>query len=364
MSFKQLREVVSMTQDARTARRDLSDAIEALDDAFAIFDAEGEIAMSNRRFRDWFPAGATLDQFEDGRVQQVGPGRWVMGSLVPASQGRSVSIHTDITVLKERERELIAAHRDAEEANAAKGRFMATMSHELRTPLNIINGFSSLMLPDSRIALSKDDVSEYALAIHVAGEHLLLVINDIIEFSKVGVDRYLHNPVDVDIRELLAQAVSLAAGFQRLGSTDGIEVSVSPQVGALVIDEMAFRRVLISLITNAIKFGGKKVNIAIRAFLQPDGAPVITVRDFGCGIARNELERVFEPFYQCERDRGGEFSGTGLGLSLSREIARLHGGDVLLSSQQGVGTTASIILPERAHIAPAEYAALCKEEAA
>jgi len=275
-----------------------------------------------------------------------------MRSVVPVSDGRQVSIHTDVTALKTRERELIAARREAEEANAAKGRFLSTMSHELRTPLNIINGFSRLMKADSRQRLSPAEVADYAGSIHTAGEHLLTVINDIIEFSKVGAERYLHDPVEVDLRELLARSVSLSAGFQRLESLEGIDVSVSSQVGGLVVDEMAFRRILINLVTNAIKYGGDPVKISVRAFLNADGLPVITIRDFGRGLPEAELEKVFDPFYQCEESRGGEFTGTGLGLTLSRELARLHGGDVHLASRLGAGTTASVILPASAHIAP------------
>ena len=352
ISFQQLLGLIGSRAQATTARQQLLVAIEAIHDAFAIYNAHGEAEMTNSRFREWFPKGAPLDERPDGSVCQVGQGRWVMRSVVPVSDGRTVSIHTDITALKARERELIAARREAEEANAAKGRFLSTMSHELRTPLNIINGFSRLMKTDSRLELSPEEVADYAGSIHMAGEHLLTVINDIIEFSKIGADRYLHDPEEVDLRELLARAVSLSAGFQRLKSLDGIDVSVSPTVGSLVVDEMAFRRIIINLVTNAIKYGGEPVKISVRAFLRADGAPVITIRDFGRGLSAEELEKVFEPFFQCERDRVGEFSGTGLGLPLSRELARLHGGDVFLSSRIGAGTTASIVLPASAHIPP------------
>ncbi len=352
ISFKQLLGLVRSRADANTARHQLLVAIEAIHDAFAIYDGNGELEMSNSRFREWFPRGAPLDERPDGSLCQVGQGRWAMRSVVPVSDGRTVSIHTDITALKTRERELIAARREAEDANAAKGRFLSTMSHELRTPLNIINGFSRLMKADSRLELTHEEVADYAGSIHTAGEHLLTVINDIIEFSKIGADRYLHDPEEVDLRELLARAVSLSASFQQIRSLDGIDVSVSPNVGALVVDEMAFRRIIINLVTNAIKFGGEPARVSVRAFVRADGAPVITIRDFGHGLTAEELEKVFEPFYQCDRDRAGEFSGTGLGLPLSRELARLHGGDVYLTSRVGAGTTASIVLPANAHIPP------------
>lgn len=352
MSFAQLQRVVLITHEARQAKRNLSDAIEALHDGFAIYGPDGDLQMSNSRFRQWFPNEALIENDGDDKIRQVGEGRWVKRSVVPVSDGRRVSIHTDVTDLKNRERELIAARREAEEANAAKGRFLSTMSQELRTPLDIINGFSRLMKGDSQLQLSPEEIADYAGSIHAAGEHLLTVVNDIIEFSKVGAERYLHDPVEVDLRDLLATAVSLSAGFQRLTSLEGIDVSVSSRIGSIVVDEMAFRRILMNLVTNAIQHGGEPVNISIRAFLRADGAPVVTIRDFGRGLPGSELERVFEPFYQSQPQRAGEFSGTGLGLTLSRELARLHGGDVLLSSREGAGTTASIVLPASAHIPP------------
>ena len=144
-SRRQLVQLVRSIDEAQTARRDLSDAIEALHDAFAVYDAQGTISMCNSRFREWFPGRFNLNDQDDGNTHRITTGQWVMGSVVRTSHGRQVSIHTDVTALKTRERELIAARREAEEANAAKGRFLSTMSHELRTPLDIINGFSRLM---------------------------------------------------------------------------------------------------------------------------------------------------------------------------------------------------------------------------
>ncbi|NBC21050.1 MAG: hypothetical protein GVY06_08445 [Alphaproteobacteria bacterium] len=352
ISFNQLLGVIRSRAAANDARQQLLLAIEAIHDGFAIYGPDGDLQMSNSRFRQWFPNEQMIENDGDDKIRQIGQGRWVKRSVVPVSDGRRVSIHTDVTDLKNRERELIAARREAEEANAAKGRFLSTMSQELRTPLDIINGFSRLMKGDSQLRLSPEEIADYAGSIHAAGEHLLTVVNDIIEFSKVGAERYLHDPVEVDLRDLLANAVSLSAGFQRLTSLEGIDVSVSSRIGSIVVDEMAFRRVLMNLVTNAIQHGGEPVNISIRAFLRADGAPVVTIRDFGRGLPGSELERVFEPFYQSQPQRAGEFSGTGLGLTLSRELARLHGGDVHLSSREGAGTTASIVLPASAHIPP------------
>ncbi|MEO0467548.1 MAG: HAMP domain-containing sensor histidine kinase [Pseudomonadota bacterium] len=350
-SERQLVENINSWAAAKQARSNLIDAIEAVEDGFAIHGADGSVEMANSQFRHWFKSGVLAEK--DARaVRQLTDGTWVKQSTKPLDDGRSVSIHTDVTALKLREQQLIAARREAEEANEAKGRFMSTMSHELRTPLNIIIGFSKIMSTDSRIKVSENDMRDYANSIHDAGAHLLTVINDIIEFSRVGQDRYMHEPIPLDLSEQLAHAISLAARFNRVNDLKGLDISISPKLGAVIVDEAAFRRILINLVGNAMKFGGSPVKIAIRAFLDDSGCPVITIRDFGPGLAKSDLDRVFEPFFQSEADRGGEFSGTGLGLPLSRELARLHGGDVTLSSRPGAGATATIILPVKTHIAP------------
>ncbi len=361
-SFVQLKSVLDEQVKAQQAQADLSNALETIHDAFAIHDADGGVALANSRFREWFPDGWQVNPAEDGREHRLPTGRWVMHSVSSRPAGGWVSVHRDISALKARERELVSARREAEEASAAKGRFLSTMSHELRTPLNIINGFSRLMARDSKVPLPEQTVRDYGDSIHEAGEHLLTVINDIIEFSKSGADTYLYDPKPVPPRELLASAVTLAAGFNRLQSLEGFSVSVSPMLGDLVVDEMAIRRVLINLIHNAVKFSGAPMSINLRAFLREDGCPVISVRDNGTGLSPEEVEQVFQPFYQCRRHMGGDFAGTGLGLTISRQLARLHDGDVLMRSREGAGTTVSLVLPAKAHV-PAVVDALAPGQA-
>lgn len=352
-SYQQLSNYVTSRLEANQARRDLLDAIEAVDDAFAIHDTAGRTTVSNARFRQWFPKGIDLNEDSDTDVQRISDRTWVLRSMKATTDGRKVSIHKDVTSLKLREQQLIAARREAEDANEAKARFMATMSHELRTPLNIIIGFSSIMSSRSNIEVTPGEMREHADSIHDAGKHLLNVIDDIIEYSQVGSDRYIHAPEAHDPRELMSQAISLSTKFLDPQERQGIELVAASNLGQIIVDEGAFRRVLIGLVSNAIKFGGRPVHVHVRAYLGPNGEPMISVRDFGPGISPNDLERVFEPFYQCEADRGGEFTGTGLGLALARQIARMHGGDVRLASRPGAGTTATIILPASSHIPPA-----------
>ncbi|MEL6567765.1 MAG: HAMP domain-containing sensor histidine kinase [Pseudomonadota bacterium] len=349
-----LQEHVRSLSDAERATRNLDDAIEAIGDAFAIYAPDGKLDRTNSRFRFYFPKGLDLRNLRDGEIFRLNDDVWLLRSLVPMEDGRTVCLHKDVTSLKHRESQLISARREAEDANTAKARFMSTMSHELRTPLNIINGFSKIMSSSSKVIVTASEMREYSDSMLDAGEHLLSVINDIIEFSQVGSDRFIHEPAPEDVRELLSKSISLSAKFQAIDDISGIDVTVASNFGDLVVDEATFRRVLMSLMSNALKFGGQPTRMVVRAFLRPDGCPVISIRDFGPGIEASELERVFEPFYQGEGLRSGQFAGTGLGLPLARELMRLHGGRVELASRPGVGTTASVLLPANAHIARPE----------
>ncbi|MEM9738846.1 MAG: HAMP domain-containing sensor histidine kinase [Pseudomonadota bacterium] len=350
LSYKQLAHSVKARLESDRAKTDLNDAIEAIDDAFAIFSPEGLLARTNSRFRYFFPNGLDLETLRDGEIFRVNDDVWLLRSIRSMPDGRTVCLHKDVTGLKHRESQLISARREAEDANAAKARFMSTMSHELRTPLNIINGFSKIMSSSSKVIVTASEMREYSDSMLDAGEHLLAVINDIIEFSQVGSDRFIHEPAPEDVRELLSKAISLSARFQAISDLSGIDISVGKSVGDLIVDEAAFRRVLMSLLSNAFKFSGQPTRIVVRAFVRPDGCPVISIRDFGTGIEETDLERVFEPFYQGENVRRGHFVGTGLGLALARELMRLHGGRVELASRLGVGTTVSVLLPASAHI--------------
>ncbi|WP_300378980.1 ATP-binding protein [Henriciella sp.] len=344
--YRQLKSLVSTVHDSSEARENLADAIESSNDAFAFYNADREIMIANARHRNWFGTGDP--EFELGEesipVLQKS-GRWLMRSTRETGSGGAVVVHTDITALKTRERELIEAQREAVEADAAKSRFLSTMSHELRTPMNIILGFSKLMNGDSKIRLSDADIREYADNIHSSGTHLLKLINDIIDYSKVGLDRITINPTEIDTASLLTESITLAAGFESKSSLDNFDVRVSSRLAKINVDETAIKRILINLITNAIRFNREDCKVVIRAGVNPEGQPFIAIRDFGPGIPENKLERVFEAFYQGDSDLDRQYGGTGLGLTLCRHLARLLSGDIVLKSRLGVGTTSILVLP-------------------
>ena len=346
-----VREMIRREVEAETARQQMLDAIESTRDAFAFFDKNDRRILANSKHIQLIGDEIRQPDSESmtfGSVTIKQSGRWLMQARYPTPDHGYVVVHTDVTDLKMRERELVEARKGAEEADAAKSRFLSTMSHELRSPLNIILGFSRLMASDSRVELSRADVAEYSDSIKQSSAHLLNLIDDIIDYSKLGLDKFLLDPAPVDVHDLLDRTVSLAASFAQLGSTRDFDIQIAPELSSLRVDEAVCRRIVMNLLSNAIRNRGEDPRIIVRVARSREGHPFISIRDFGAGIPESELEQVFEAFYQIDRPGWVEYGGTGLGLTLCRHLARLHNGDVVLKSRLGVGTTATVVLPKTA----------------
>lgn len=346
-----VREMIRREVEAETARQQMLDAIESTRDAFAFFDKNDRRILANSKHIQLIGdeiRQPDAESFTFGSVTIKQSGRWLMQARYPTPDHGYVVVHTDVTDLKMRERELVEARKEAEEADAAKSRFLSTMSHELRSPLNIILGFSRLMASDSRVELSREDVAEYSDSIKQSSAHLLNLIDDIIDYSKLGLDKFLLDPAPVDVHDLLDRTVSLAASFAQLGSTRDFDIQIAPELSSLRVDEAVCRRIVMNLLSNAIRNRGEDPRIIVRVARSREGHPFISIRDFGAGIPESQLEQVFEAFYQIDRPGWVEYGGTGLGLTLCRHLARLHNGDVVLKSRLGVGTTATVVLPKTA----------------
>ena len=352
-SHGQLARMVSSLMEAGDARRDLTDAIESLNDAFSVRGPDGRLLLANARFRDWFPNVEDASEGMADEPYRIADGRWVLRTDRPTAKGGRVTIHADVTVLKNRERELIAARSEAEKADEAKSRFLNSMSHEFMMPLNIILGFSKLMKEGSNIRLSKGEITEYATNIYRSGDHLLRLTSDIIDYSKMGLDKYLLNREIVDVSELVDDAVRLTEMHHDLERGARIQVRIGPEIGSLAADRFAMKRIVTALLSNAVKFSGPGRPIRLRVGLTALGQPYILVRDFGPGIAESQLEKVFEAFHQVNRDPVNARGGTGLGLTLCRHLVRLHGGDVHLKNHDTGGLSAVVLLPKAVH-KPAE----------
>ncbi len=261
-----------------------------------------------------------------------------------AGDGREVvAVTRDVTERIRQQLALGEARADAERANAAKVRFLATMSHELRTPLNAIIGFSEMIAQERELSLSDDKRREYAGLIHESGLHLLSVVNDILNMSKIESGTFELDPRPFDPREVVASCCDLMALRAR---ETGVDLVMNVPEGPLAItgDKRAFKQILINLLANAIKFSnrGGKVNIAMAS----QGANLmLSVEDTGIGIDDEDLRKLGEAFFQAGRTYDRRHEGTGLGLSIVKGLVGLHSGEIRFDSRLGEGTKVTVLLP-------------------
>ena len=283
-------------------------------------------------------------------VQKLASGRWVRLREQRTREGGVVSTRTDITPLKQREAELITAKSEAEAANRAKSEFLASMSHELRTPLNAIIGFSDLLRSCLYGPLNEKQ-SDYLNSIHHSGTHLLDLINDILDVSKVEAGRYelyeeIFNPAEIiETCVLLLDVRAKEMGITTVCAYD----SGLPRLHA---DQRAFKQIVLNLLTNAVKFNLPGGRITVTTRTEPNGAYALAVADTGIGISSSDQERIFLPFQQADPTVSRRFEGTGLGLWISKALVELHDGTLGIESEVGQGTTVTVRLPPIRVLAP------------
>jgi two-component system cell cycle sensor histidine kinase PleC len=234
----------------------------------------------------------------------------------------------------------------AEGANKAKSEFLANMSHELRTPLNAINGFSEIMVGEMFGPMGDRRYAEYAQDILSSGQHLLALINDILDMSKIEAGKMNLRFEPLHLGDVIDDAVRLV---QHRAEAAGLTLDVAlPELPEVEADYRAIKQVLLNLLSNAVKFtpNGGRVTVSGYARRDPLGERVrISVKDTGIGISAEDLGRLARPFEQIESQHSKTQQGTGLGLALTKSLVEMHDGALEIESEPGRGTTVSFLLP-------------------
>ncbi|MFW2588417.1 response regulator [Sagittula sp. SSi028] len=373
--------VVSLSIDITELMRMWS-AVEELPDGFVIYDAEDRLLMCNQPYKDYYKAsapamipGATYEeilryglerqQYESAigreeewleerlikhrsndkeREEQLDDGRWLRIYEAETTDGGRVGLRVDITQIKHDQQRLRDTTVRAESANRAKSTFLANMSHEIRTPMNGVVGMADLLL-DTPL---NEEQRLYADTIRSSGESLLVIINDILDYSKIEADKLELHPEVLDLERAIHEVIML---LQPTARDKDIALLVDYDMflpTRFVGDAGRIRQILTNLVGNAVKFTVTG-HVLVRVVGAPDhddrASVHITVEDTGIGIAKDKVDHVFGEFNQVEDERNRKFEGTGLGLAITRKLVEMMGGEVWVDSEPGRGSCFGLRIP-------------------
>jgi signal transduction histidine kinase len=365
------REITAKSQHLQTALSNMSQGL-------CVYDAQHRLVLCNRRYLELYnlPAdqvvpGTSLRQLMEISVragnyaaetgeraiaerlaiaesreerllrQRLSSGRIIEVTHRPLPNGGSVATFTDITDQEGVTAALRSAKEQAELANRTKSEFLANMSHELRTPLNAIIGFSQIMTQQMFGPLGSPRYREYASDVLSSSQHLLQIINDILDMAKIEAGRVELHEGPLALAQLYDDCLRLV---RERAATAGIRLQQELPEGIpeLFADERLVKQILLNLLSNAVKFTPRAGTVTLRAHIEVDGACVLSVADTGIGIAADDIPKVLQPFGQVDGTYARAHGGTGLGLSIVRALVELHGGTFRLESALGQGTTASV----------------------
>ena len=387
-----------LAAEAEAQRQILADAIASIQEGFALYDPADRLVLQNATYialheglRDIAIPGTSFEQVLreaamrgivevptgdiegwvamrlNRRKSPRGPlemrfgERWVRMTERRTHEGGTVAVYTDITDIKQREVELERARGEAEQANQVKSEFLANMSHELRTPLNAIIGYSQILQEDA-----EDEGNTGAVAdlkkIESAGNHLLGLINDILDLSKIEAGKM---EVFIETIGLPALAEDVRLMVEPLAAKNGntLTVTCAPGLSSMECDVTKVKQSLLNLLSNASKF---TKNGRVTLDIRPDPASghiLFAVSDTGIGMTEAQQARLFQAFNQADNSTTRKYGGTGLGLVITRSFARMLGGDVTVRSTPGEGSVFTLSLPAMPLTAGAGPAALDAEPA-
>lgn len=303
-----------------------------------LWDQHLETIREHRPFRDF-----VYSRMVDGET------RWlsISGQPVFRKDGNFVGyrgIGRDITMQYGVEEALSKALRDAEAANQAKTEFLATMSHEFRTPLNAILGFSEVLRDQFFGPLGTEKYKDYAAGIHGSGQHMLELINDILDIAAIEVGKRPISMEEVDLNEVLSECTSNVISKASEANV-ALVIDIEENIPALYADRRSVVQIVLNLLSNAVKFTQPNGTVRISASRR-DSDHVLEVSDNGIGIGVDEMETITEPFSQACKEAHVAMEGTGLGLSIVKSLVDAHNGTLEIASTLGKGTSVSVVLPQ------------------
>ena len=281
-------------------------------------------------------------------------GRAYFYERVLMENGSYISTVTDITERKEVEKAIKYAKEQAEFASRSKSEFLANMSHELRTPLNAIIGFSEVMRQESFGPVGNAKYKEYIEDINDSGEHLLGLISDILNLSKIEAGKNELCEEDLHPREVMLSCMNMMK-VQAQRQNVKLEADLPDDLPWLHADQVVLKQIIINLLSNAVKFTREGGTVTLKAWGHDSSGFVFQVIDNGIGIALEDIPRIMQPFVQIDSVLSRQHQGTGLGLPLVKSMVGLHGGSMDIQSELGAGTTVTVRLPSR-RIVPAKKA--------
>jgi PAS domain S-box-containing protein len=365
-------------RSAETSAGELGSILETATDGVIVIDRDGMIQSSNRSaealfgydtheitnrsFVDLFAPESHRTAFDylngligEGAASMLNDGREVIGrvqqgGLVPLfitigriADDKLCVVFRDITQWKRAEEDLTNAKREAEKASSAKSDVLAKVSHEVRTPLNAIIGFAEVMMEERLGPIGNERYRQYLKDIRTSGEHVISLVNDLLDLSKIEAGKLELNFVSVKLNDLVQQCVAIMqpqANRERII----IRTSLLPALPPVVADERSIRQIVLNLLSNSIKFTGAGGQVIVSTALTDQGEAVLRVRDTGIGMSEKEIETALEPFRQVMTS-GRSGAGTGLGLPLTKVLAEANRATFTIKSAVDAGTLVEITFP-------------------